>query len=169
MKIKISLLLLVCVLINLQLFSQTMKQYKDSELQISYPASWQIIEYPNVAFLFIRPLEEKGQKFRENVNLIISDSKGLNLEAYTAINKKQLQAQLINYKHISTSNKIIDNKTFKEIIYKHTSNDLQLQVVYYYVIINNKVYEFTFSTLQSSYENYYPVFTKIISSLRFNK
>jgi hypothetical protein len=45
--------------------------------------------YPNTVFLLIRPLEEQGQELRENVNLIISDSKGLTLDEYAALTKLQ--------------------------------------------------------------------------------
>lgn len=158
----------MALLLPIQSYSQTMKEYSGNGLTISYPDTWENMAYPNTAFLFIRPLEEQGQKFRENVNLIISDSKGLTLDEYTALTKLQFPRQLKNFEIITTNSKMIDGKLCKEIVYAHNYSGLHIEAAYYLFIIKDKAYEFTCSTLQSNYSTYYPLFSKIMSSLKFD-
>lgn len=158
----------MALMLSLQSYSQAMKEYSGNGLTISYPDTWENMTYPNTVFLLIRPLEEQGQKFRENVNLIISDSKGLTLDEYTALTKLQFPKQLKNFEIIATNSKTIDGRPCKEIVYTHNHSDLQIEVAYYLFIIKGKAYEFTCSTLQSNYNTYYPLFSKIMSSLKFN-
>jgi hypothetical protein len=168
MSIKNIVIIAMALMQSLQSYSQAMKEYSGNGLTISYPDTWENMTYPNTVFLLIRPLEEQGQKFRENVNLIISDSKGLTLDEYAALTKLQFPKHLTNFEIVATNNKIIGGKSCKELVYRHDHNDLQLKVVYYLFIINDKAYEFTCSTLQSNYNYYYPVFSNMMNSLVFN-
>lgn len=168
MSIKNLAIIAIALMLSLQSYSQAMKEYSGNGLTISYPDTWENMAYPNTVFLFIRPLEEQGQKFRENVNLIISDSKGLTLDEYAALTKLQFPKQLKNFEIVATNNKTIGGKPCKEIVYTHSHSDLQIEVAYYLFIIKGKAYEFTCSTLQSCYNTYYPLFSKIMNSLKFN-
>jgi len=155
-------------MLSLQSYSQAMKEYSGNGLTISYPDTWENMAYPNTVFLLIRPLEEQGQKFRENVNLIISDSKGLTLDEYAALTKLQFPRQLKDFEIIATNSKTIDGKPCKEIIYTHNYGDLEIEAAYYLFIIKGKSYEFTCSTLRSSYNTYYSLFSEMMNNLKFD-
>uniref|UniRef100_A0A0N4ZHB6 Lipoprotein n=1 Tax=Parastrongyloides trichosuri TaxID=131310 RepID=A0A0N4ZHB6_PARTI len=103
------------LMLSLQSYSQSMKDYSDKDLTISYPETWENMTYPKTVFLLIRPVEEQGQKFRENVNLIISESKGLTLDEYGALAKLQLQKHLKNVEIITTNNKTIGGNPWESL------------------------------------------------------
>ncbi|HOS83622.1 MAG TPA: PsbP-related protein [Bacteroidales bacterium] len=137
---------------------------KLSNTLIRYPASWENIETESTVFLLIRPVEEVGQIFRENVNLIIDNRNGLNLQEFVGAAKVQLRTQLPNYKEISTDYIELGGKQYARIVYQHSTNNLPLQVAYYIYIHKNKAYNLTCSSTQSNFELYLPIFEKMISS-----
>ncbi len=166
-----SLVLTVILLLNsIFIYSQEMKtlRLEDKKISIQYPDTWETMENPNTVFILIRPLEKQNQIFRENVNLIVDDAKGLGIQEYTGFMKKQLNNQLPGYKELSSNFLKINNKDYVRIIYRHNTNNLPLQVANYTFIYKEKAYQLTCSSTQSKFEDYLPIFEKMISSFRID-
>jgi hypothetical protein len=146
--------------------AQEMKTFTDdlTKTHINYPSNWDFIENPATVFILMRPIEEQGQIFRENVNLIINESQGLTLAEYLKAAQKQLATQLPNYKELEVSYVEFGGKKYARIIYQHNSNNLPLQVAYYLLIHKKKVYNLTCSSVQDSFDKYLPLFQEMMIS-----
>lgn len=148
--------------------AQEMKTYTDEEAEVSikYPATWDYQQNPQTTFIFMRPLEKEGQIFKENVNLIINNDQGLSLEEYVGASKAQLNNQLPGYKLLSTEYLELGGKKYGRIIYQHNAQNLPLQVAYYIYLEGGKAYNLTCSTIRKNFEEYLPVFQKMVSSFK---
>ena len=165
---KKGLIIIFSILYSLQTYAQEMNQYKGDGLTMSYPANWESMSHPRTKFVFLRPLEEEGQMFRENIILIVSDNKGLTLDEYVGFCKVQLNKQLSNYKLFSTNKITIEGNTYSELIYQHSSDSTDYQVLLCVFIIDGKAYEFTCSALKDTFNKFMPLFNKMINSLNFS-
>lgn len=146
--------------------AQEMKTYtdEDSKTCLQYPSNWEYQANPVTSFILIRPLEKEGQIFRENINLIINDSQGLELKEYVGVVKIQLKSLLPNFKALSTEYIELGGKKYAQIIYQHDAQNLPLQVAYYILLHKGKSYNLTCSTTRDNFETYLPIFKKMVSS-----
>lgn len=167
MRMKLTLTLLFS-LIALLSKAQEMKTYTDEKTNtsIKYPVDWTYQENPSTVFILMRPLEEPKQIFKENVNLIINDGQGLNLQEYVGVAKVQMRNNLVNYTEISTEYLELGGRKYARIIYQHNPQNLPLKVAYYLTIHNGKSYNLTCSTTQQNFEKYLPVFQEMIQSFK---
>jgi hypothetical protein len=69
-------LILLFLLSSMKIQAQEMKMHIDKATQtsIEYLSNWEYQANPLTILILIRPVEEIGQIFRENVNLVISDA-----------------------------------------------------------------------------------------------
>ena len=165
-KLKVSIILIATFqfLFCVKCMAQEYKKYNSEGISISYPITWETGSHASAKFLFFRPVEEVGQQFRENINLVESDNRGLELTAYCAACKAQLSKLLNGYKEISTEYLTINGKKFCQLVYQHNTNGLPLQAALFVCVHNAKAYQFTCSALQTTYEKFAPVFKKMMSS-----
>ncbi|MCK6695626.1 MAG: hypothetical protein L6Q97_26420, partial [Thermoanaerobaculia bacterium] len=106
---KLKLLLLFILFLSLEAFSQTKNEpvsktaeewsaLAEQNYSIEYPGSWELNRPgqggPN--FLLFSQLGSAEDTFRENVNLLIQDLKGMDidLDKYTAISEEQIKTML---------------------------------------------------------------------------
>lgn len=144
------------------------KILKESKYSIKYPKDWKLQNPGQMGseFMIFSPISEPGDKFRENINLLIQNLNGLNLnlEQYTELSENQI-------KTLISDSKIFENKRqhgkkydYQKIIYKGTMGELKLKFVQYYWVINNKAYVLTFTAEQNQFDKYLPVAVKIMDS-----
>ena len=138
-------------------------------VSIDYPHTWEFMENPQTVFILIRPLEEPGQQFRENVNLVVGPSQKLTLKEYTEQAKGQMEMYLSGFMIKSTDYEKINGREYAKIVYWHTTNNLPLQVVYYITLKNDKAYNLTFSAIVKSFDKYEPVFNNIVQSFKISQ
>lgn len=143
---------------------KTMKKLSVKNINIEYPETWEKQENHRTVFLLMRPIEKKGQTFRENINLIIMEDHGLELKEYTALSKVQLKSQLSGYNELSTEYIKLGGKKYCRLIYQHNTNNFPLQVAYYIYLHNGKSYNLTCTSTMLNFDKYFPLFEKIISS-----
>ena len=143
-----------------------MKIYTDetNKISIKHPSSWEYLANSATVFILRRPMEEQGQIFRENINLIINDSRKLKLKEYVGAAKVQLQDQISGYTELSTEYLEINERKYARIIYQHNTYDLPLQVAYYLTLYKGKSYNLTCSSTHQNFEKYLPTFQKMINS-----
>lgn len=144
------------------------KVYVDNKnnIRIKYPSSWAKLNDTRTTFLIIRPIEKSGQVFRENINLIISDNQGLDIDKYNKAARHQLQKRLIGYKEEKVGTVLLDGKLFHQVNYEHQLGNLNLKVLYYFFVRKNKVYQFTCSTTKENYTTFMPIFEFMMKSLK---
>ena len=150
-----------------QLANPEYKTYTDAKngITIKYPANWNKKEVEGTEFFFMRPKEEAGQKFAENINLIIDPPEDLDLIEYAGVAKTKLSNNLKDYREVSSRFVKINNRDFFEITYTFTYNKLKMYDIHYVTIQNNQSYSITCSALESTFKKFQPVFETMMKSL----
>lgn len=169
--------ILVFIFINYSGFSQADTLINWTELnkgnfKISYPKSWTIDTSKRLgAELFIfSPLENKDDKFSENINILIQDlsGQGIDLNKYKQITEQQLNG--VPGSSLFESSVL---KTGKGEYYKITyammqgANKLKITSVCY--IKYDNAYLATFTADIDKYDQYKYIGEKILNSFRLIK
>ena len=144
--------------------------YTDSKEQVSvkYPDTWRPHANSQTVFMFMRPVEEKGQRFRENVNLVIGDAQDLALVEYLVDARNKMKEQMPGFKELKSKFLKINNIDFVKMIYTFTSNGITLKSVLFLAVDNGKAYSLTCAAINSTFDRFYPIFDKIGESFRIN-
>lgn len=167
-------LLLLFILTPYFLFSQskseTFKTFAGKDFSIQYPSAWEINTEGQMqtSFVFLAPLETAQDKFKENVNLIIQDLSGYNidLDTYTAISEQQLKNAVTNFKLIESRQIKNDKDVYHHIIYEGEQGVFKLQIQQQYRVKNNKAYVLTYTAEQQSVKRFSEVSAKILNSFQ---
>ena len=164
-------LLLLCFYIPFTVVAQKpggLKTYTDATrgLSIQYPANWEPRKIDGTVFFIARPKEEQGQKFAENINLIIDPPDDLSLDEYGNVARERLPKQLKNYKELKYEKLTLGGREFFRLFYTFSYNNLQMHDVYYVTVHNNCSYNFSCSALESTYQRFFPVFQKMLASFK---
>ncbi len=144
------------------------KTHKTPKYQIQYPENWTLEQgKQNAEFFLMTALESNSDIFKENINLMIQDVKGMNmtLDSYTQISENQIKTNLKNGK-ILESTRVKNGRSYHKIIYQGEANGYQLKWLQYYWVIQDKAYVLTFTAETSSYNQYIATVLKIFESFK---
>lgn len=168
---KLLYLLLSLVLLQ-HCFAQTSpsleKTFKENNFEIQYPETWE----PNTSksmgteIILFSPLENAEDKFRENVNVLIQDLTGQNidLKKYKQITDEQL-AEMATHPEVDESLVLKEgDKEFYKVTYSMTHSNIRLKITSYCFISNDKAYLATFSSEFHKYDEYQQVGLEILNS-----
>ena len=137
---------------------------------IQYPANWEVDKSGqlNTSFLMFSPLESAQDKFRENVNLLVQDltGKNIDLNKFTQISEEQIKSLMKNSKIVESKRIKNGTQEFHKIIYTGQQQNYDLQFEQYYWVIKNSAYILTFTAEQGRFENYKTIREKIMSSFK---
>ena len=142
---------------------------------IQYPPDWELDQSGkmNSTFVIFSPVESDSDKFRENVNLIVQDLSGKNLDLtldqYTEISLAQIKSMLINGKVVESTKLKNDKQEYSKLLYTGDQQDLHLEFEQYYWIISGKAYVLTFTAEQAKYETYRQTAENILNSFILKK
>ncbi len=150
------------------------KTLEQTNYSIRYPADWDLqqsettgssvtLTYP---FAILSPLESTEDKFRENVNLVIEDLNGqeINLSRYAELSKSQLKLQMRNCK-ITESKKINKgSREYYKIVFTWDYQVFHLKVEQYYWISNGKAYVVTFTSEQNKFSKFREIGENILNT-----
>lgn len=143
-------------------------EFKKDNYQITYPETW-ILDTSHVSsteFIIKNPQTSSEDQFKENLNLVIQDLKGLNfdLDNFTALSEQQIQ----NYMQES---EILENERLEKngfdcqhLIYTATSAGNMLRFEQYYWIIKEKAYVLSFTAEFKSFEDNKNISNNILDS-----
>lgn len=140
---------------------------------IRYPSSWE----PNLnglmgtTFFLFSPFESSDDLFRENVNLMIQDLTGLNLDLnqYTQLSEDQVKTLITNGVIIESKRMKTESGEYHKIIYTGDQGIYNLEYEQYYWIIGNKAYVLTFTSEQQKYAQYKETGEQILNSFVLKK
>ncbi len=137
---------------------------------IQYPGNWEVDKSGQLStsFMMFSPLESAQDKFRENVNLLIQDltGKNIDLNKFTQISEEQIKTLMKNSKIIESKRLKNGTQEFHKIIYKGQQQNYDLEFEQYYWVIKNSAYILTFTAEQGRFENYKATREKIMSSFK---
>lgn len=142
--------------------------FQKDNYQISYPETWNLdtSHISSTDFVLTSPQTSTEDLFRENLNLIVQDLKGLNfdLDNFTALSEQQIQ----NYMQES---ELIENERMKKagldchhLVYTAKKSDRTLRFEQYYWIINDKAYVLSFTAELEAFEAFKDTSKHILDS-----
>lgn len=138
--------------------------------KIQYPNKWTIDTSRRMGteFFIFSPKENATDKFLENVNLIIQDISGQNidLDKYAEISKDQITTMAIGSK-IHEAKKIKKGKTeYYKIIYEMTQGTLKVKLEQYYFVTDTRAFVLTLTTELSKFANFKTVGEAVLNSFQ---
>ena len=144
---------------------------------IKHPPSWEVNTSgeDRTSFILFSPLVSKSEKFRTNINLIIQDLGGFDIDSRTIINLKEYtERSIVEIKNQNTRSggKIISSDlinvngiSHQKVIYTGVSKEgLRLQYEQYYWVEKNKAYVLTLTCQEYKFIDYQAIGEKIFDS-----
>ena len=138
------------------------------DYSIGVPADWtpDSSKQMGTDLVIFSMLENGTDRFRENVNVLIQNLAGMNidLEKYTAISISQIKTMATDSR-IEESKTIKTGKTFfQKIIYTATQGGFKLRFEQYYYIAEKKAYAVTFTAEIGKFDIFKPTGEAILNS-----
>jgi len=149
------------------------KNFAKDNYTIQYPSDWTLDESGSMgtSFFLFSPIESETDKFKENINLLIQNLAGqnLDLDKYTAISEEQIKtlmqgAEIVESKRIKTG-----SDEYHKLIYSGYQEANHLQFEQYYRIIGDKAYILTFSSEKDKFASTAPLGEKIMNTFLLGK
>lgn len=146
------------------------KTFQKDNYEIQHPSDWSLDTTRNLGpafFLFTQVADDKDG-FRENVNLLIQDLTGynMNLDQFVEISENQIETMITDGKILNNDRKRENDRDFHRLIYSGKQGDFDLKFLQYYFILDEKAYVLTLTCELDQFENYQEVGEKILSSFR---
>ena len=148
-------------------------EYVTESYQIKYPKTWQLdaSKAMGTDLLLFSPLENESDKFRENVNIMIQNLGGQNidLEKYKLITESQLENLATDVKVFESKIIKADNDRFYKTAYAMTQGKFTLRITSICFIRNDKAYLATFTSEIDKYDSYKTIGEKILITFSLKK
>lgn len=165
MKKYLSLVIILMLCVSSFVFAEEFNIYKSPffNFVISYPQNWKIKDISGIV-VFISPLENKDDKFSENVNVVVEDigKYRLSLEQYA-------KAADDNWLKIDSKVRVIDfqktNLNGEEAFYTIAEND-KFKFKQYKLIKNNKAFIITYTSELNKFNKFLNIADIIIQSFK---
>ena len=144
------------------------KSLDEADYSIQYPDTFQLDKSGQMGMSFILLSKQTSQQdlFKENINLIIQDLSGqnINLDKFVEISEGQIMTMITDGVLIESQKLTKDNKKFQRVIYtgKQGQYDLKWQQLYW--VENKKAYILTLTCEANQYENYLSVGENIMKT-----
>ncbi len=144
------------------------KSLDESDYSIQYPDTFEIDKSGQMGMSFILLSKQTSQQdlFRENVNLLIQDLRGqnINLDKYVEISESQIKT-MITEGNLLESKRLTDkNKEFQRVIYTGKQGQFEFKWLQFFWVENKKAYILTFTCELNQFENYVSVGEEIMKS-----
>ena len=164
--------ILVPMLLQAQKVSE-LKTYSKDNYSIQYTANWDLNtegQMGTTFVLFSKP-SSANDKFRENVNLIVQDLSGYNvdLDTYAAISEQQLKNTVTAFILLENKKKKDEQGDYQHVIYTGVQGNFNLTFEQHYRIINNKAYVLTFTAEQAEYDKFKNTTTVMLNSFKVKR
>lgn len=149
------------------------KKYEKNEYSVQYPSDWKLDVSGQMqsSFIIISPLESTEDSFGENVNLIIQDlaGKNIDLNLYTEISEEQVRTLLPNSSIVESKRVKDGTHEYHKLIYTGEQGGRELVFEQYYNIWEDKAYVLTLTTTKSTATQYKETGEKILNSFLLKK
>ena len=153
--------------------SAELTDFTGKNYKLQYPASWTLDTSKSLgpAIFFFSPLENTEDKFRENVNVLIQDLKGedINLSRYKEITDKQIRDFASDGEILESSIVRKNNQEFYRITYTMSQGQFRVKITSVCFIQNEKAYLSTFSAEVDKYDSYKKIAEHILNSFKVSR
>jgi len=144
------------------------KTLTDSDYSIQYPDTFDLDKSGQMGMSFILLSKQTSQQdlFRENVNLLIQDLTGQNidLDKYVEISEGQIKTMITDGNLIESKRLTDKSKKFQRVIYTGKQGQFDLKWQQFYWVENKKAYVLTLTCEMSQYDNYVSVGEEIMKT-----
>lgn len=134
------------------------KSINESNYTIQHPDNWDVDRSGQMgtSFIILSRQTSLQDQFRENVNLLIQDLTGMNLDlnSYTQISEEQIETMIANGKLLESQRLNAHGKTFHKVIYTGEQGPYQLKFEQFYWVQNEKAYVLTFTAEVDQFDAY---------------
>ncbi|MDT8904011.1 PsbP-related protein [Anaeroselena agilis] len=142
---------------------------KDYGFQAQYPAGWQVIEgAAETVVAFHSPLTAAGDRFSENVNVIVEDlaaHPGLTLDGYEKLGLANLAAFMPELAVKERRAGTLAGRAAKLVEFTCRQDAYRLHVLQMMTIANGRAYVATYTAEETEYGRFLPAARKIMASL----
>ncbi len=163
------LLLFVCIHISVNA-QESWKSLTQDAYSIKYPSNWtpDTSKSLGVDLILYSQLKSTEDNFTENINVLIQDLSGYNLDLdkYTEISEQQIKTMIEGGKIIESKRITNGSIPYHRIIYTGKQNDYKLKFAQHYYVINDKAYVLTLTSEQDQYDKYIDIAMKIFKSFK---
>ena len=153
--------------------SGEMINFTGNNYKLQYPESWTLDTSKTLgpAIFIFSPLETGEDKFRENVNILVQDLRGedINLARYKEITDKQVNDLVTDGEIFESSILRKNNQEFYRITYAMTQGKFRVKITSVCHIQNEKAYLATFSSEIDKYDAYKETGEQILASLKLTR
>ena len=146
------------------------KLLDEDSYSIEYPDDW--VEDKSgdsgTSFVLFSPLSSNQDKVRENINLMIQDLKGqnINLDKYVAITEKQIKTLMTNGNILESTRINSNGISSHKFIYRGKMGDFDFKFLQYVWILGEKAFLLTLTCEANEFDKYRETGEKIINSFK---
>ncbi|MFT4805631.1 MAG: hypothetical protein ACI9YE_002853 [Psychroserpens sp.] len=163
------------LIVNLSVFAQTndWNTLNEKNYSIEYPSDWELNKSGQMGtrFILFSQLTSKNDQFKENVNLIVQDLTGHNIDLnqYVEISENQIKTMITDGNIISSERVKKDEKEFQRVIYTGKQGIYDLQFEQYYWVENSNAYVLTLTCEITVFTDFKNTGEKILNSFEIRK
>lgn len=168
------MLLASILLANLSLWGQTAdwNSHENKNYSIEYPKDWELDESGQMgtSFILFSSLSSQRDLFKENVNLLVQDLTGYNLdlEKFVEVSEDQIEKMLSNGKIIESERVPMETLSYHKVIYSGKQGEFDLKFEQYYWVVEDRAYVLTFTCEEDQFDTYKPIGEKILNTFKLN-
>lgn len=146
--------------------------FKKDNYELKYPETWSLDTITKTAadFIVYSPLSSDKDEFKENLNLVVQDLKGLNfdLDNFTALSEQQIQSYLEGSEVTENERLKKGEQEYQHLVYTAKTGGHTLRFEQYYWVINEKAYILSFTSELDQFEKYSDISKQILDSFTLN-
>jgi len=146
------------------------KTLNENGYEIQYPDGWDLDKSGQMgtSFILLSRLSLPQDKFRENVNLMIQDLKGMNIDLikYVEISEGQIRTLITNGDIIASNRQKANGLDYQKVIYTGDQGIYKLKFEQYYWVKNEKAIVLTFTCEINQFEKYKEIGERILNSFK---
>jgi serine/threonine-protein kinase len=116
--------------------------------------------------IFLSPLENQSDPFRENLLINVFPSIGVELDQQVSIDVNRLRQNFTNFQVIdSSANDSVAHNTAYRIVYTYNKDRLDFKVLQFWTMVGDRTYTIKYTAEAAKYSQYLPTIQKMIHSL----
>jgi hypothetical protein len=133
---------------------------------IKYPSNWERKQQNKNTIIFLSPLENQSDPFRENLLINTFPSTGVQLDQQVSIDINRLRQNFTNLQVIdSSANDSVAHNTAYRTIYTYNKDRLDFKVLQLWTMVGDRTYTIKYTAEAAKYSQYLPTIQKTIRSL----
>jgi hypothetical protein len=146
------------------------KMLDQKEYSIQYPGDWELSTSGQMGttFMILSARSSDQDQFRENVNLLIQDLSGqnINLDKYVEISEGQIKTMITDGNIIESKRLNLNGLTFHKEIYTGRQGIYNLKIEQYYCVERQKAYILTLTCEVKEFEKFKDTGERILNSFK---